>query len=321
MLIVEYDNHAVCSYGSLSPAALTSLPSAVTIGSFDGVHQGHRKIISRMVSIARKRGLRSVVVTFEPHPRRVLKGPVAGPVGLLTTLEEKIELLRSEHVDLFFVVRFTPDFASRSSEDFIRNVLVKVLGAKSIIVGYDHAFGHNRSGTGKTLDSLGQELDFDVEVLDEVLIGNEHFSSTRIRQLLESGMIEEANEFLGFPYMISGRVVEGEKLGRRIGFPTVNLQLSQEEKLLPRAGVYLASTVIDAQRFMVMMNIGVRPTVSSEGRKTVEAHILGYCGNLYGADISFSVLRFIREERKFANLEELKQQLEKDKITVELYCE
>ncbi|NTW68356.1 MAG: bifunctional riboflavin kinase/FAD synthetase [Chlorobiaceae bacterium] len=320
MRIVEYDNHHVCSFGSLSPLDFPAVGSVVTIGSFDGVHKGHRMIIARLVTLARSRQLRSVVVTFEPHPRRVLKGVVSGPLGLLTTLEEKINLLSREGVDLLFVVRFTPDFAQRSSEDFIRNVLVALIGAKSIIIGYDHAFGRDRSGSGITLEHLCGELDFDVEVLDEVLIGDEHFSSTRIRQLLASGLIKEANEFLGSPYMISGVVIDGDKRGREIGFPTVNLQLSDPDKLLPKSGVYYARTELDGRSFRVMMNIGVRPTVSSEGIKTVEAYILGYSGNLYGRHLKFSLFRFIREEEQFASVDELKGQLEKDKKTVELYC-
>jgi len=320
MRIVEYDNDLVCNYGSRSPVDLSCTPSAVTVGSYDGVHTGHRQIIARMAAIARSRYLRSVVVTFEPHPRKVLKGAVSGPLGLLTTFEEKIDLLARETIDLLFVIRFTPDFASRTSDDFIRNVLVKLLGARTIIIGYDHAFGRDRSGSRRTLDYLGLELGFDVEVVEEILMGKEHFSSTRIRRLLEVGKIEEANAFLGYPYMISGRVVDGEKRGRNIGFPTVNLKLSDTDKLLPRPGVYHAQTEVNGRLYNAMMNVGVRPTVSSEGMTTVEANILGYNGDLYGATLRFTLHRFIREERKFSSLEELKMQLEKDKKTVELYC-
>ncbi|MEI8033155.1 MAG: bifunctional riboflavin kinase/FAD synthetase [Chlorobiaceae bacterium] len=320
MRIVEYDNRQVKRYGSPDPVDFPPVASVVTAGSFDGVHKGHRMIIKRVVAVARSQGLRSVVVTFEPHPRKVLKGKVSGPLGLLTTLEEKTELLAAEGVDLLFVIRFTPEFASRSSDDFIRNVMVGMLGAKSIIVGYDHAFGRDRRGSGHTLEQLGMELEVQVEVLDEVTIGNEHFSSTRIRQLLESGKIMEANEFLGSPYVISGKVVEGRKLGREIGFPTVNLELSDPDKLLPRAGVYHARTTIDGKSCTAMMNIGVRPTISADTEKKVEAHILGFSGDLYGTALRFSLLHFIRDECKFASLEALKEQLEKDKKTVELYC-
>ena len=320
MRIVEYDNNHVYSYGSLVPLEFLPIPSVVTVGSYDGVHKGHRMIIARMVAVAESRRLRSVVVTFEPHPRRVLKEAGSASPGLLTTLDEKIDLLAVEGVDLLFVVRFTADFASRSSDDFIRNVLVGLLGAQSVIVGYDHAFGRDRSGGCHTLETLGRELDFNVEVIDEVLIGDEHFSSTRIRTLLESGKIEEANEFLGSPYLLTGTVVHGDKRGRDIGFPTVNLRLSDSNKLLPRAGVYLAQTEINGVSYFAMMNIGVRPTVSTEGIKTVEAHLIGYSGTLYGSLVRFSLLKFIREEKKFSTLEELKIQLEKDKKTVEMYC-
>ncbi len=320
MRIVEYDNGHVCNYGFATPIDFSVTASAVTVGSYDGVHKGHRMIISRMVAIAKQRKLRSVIVTFEPHPRRVLKGAVSGPLGLLTTLDEKIDLLSGEDVDLLFIVRFTPEFASRSSDDFIRNVLVGLLGAKSIVVGYDHAFGRDRSGSGQTLETLGSELGFDVEVVNEVMIGHEHFSSTRIRVLLANGKIEEANEFLGSSYMIGGTVIDGDRRGREIGFPTVNLRLSDPDKLLPRAGVYLAQTVLDGISFMALMNVGIRPTVSPDGKKTVEAHILGYRGTLYGCIIKFKLLKFIRDERKFSSLEELKKQIEKDKKTVELYC-
>jgi riboflavin kinase/FMN adenylyltransferase len=320
MRIIEYNDNHVYNYGSSIPVNFLSEPSAVTVGSYDGVHRGHRKIIARMVAVAQSRSLRSVVVTFEPHPRRVLKGEVSGPLGLLTTLDEKIALLEAECIDLLVLVRFTPDFALRSSDDFIRNFLVGLLGAKSIIVGYDHAFGRDRSGSRATLERLGSELDVAVEVVDEVLIGNEHFSSTKIRRLLEKGMVEEANVFLGSPYMITGSVVVGDKLGREIGFPTVNLKLIDQNKLLPRSGVYLAQTVVEGLPYMALMNIGVRPTVSSADITSLEAHILGYSGDLYGAIIRFSLLRFIREEKKFLNIDELKSQIEKDKKTVELYC-
>jgi riboflavin kinase/FMN adenylyltransferase len=321
MRVVEYDNNSFYNYGLRTPVDCAPVPSAVTVGSYDGVHQGHRTIIARLVAFAQSRGLRSVVVTFEPHPRRVLKGALSGPLGLLTTLDEKIDLLAGEGVDLLVVVRFTPEFAARTSDDFIRNVLVALLGAQSIIVGYDHAFGRDRSGSRETLEQLGRELAVAVEVVDEVLLGNEHFSSTRIRTLLASGMIEEANLFLGSSYMITGTVVHGDERGRAIGFPTVNLALSDTNKLLPRQGVYLAETVINGITYKALMNIGVRPTISADGTTSLEAHLLCYSGNLYGSLIRFTLLKFIREEKRFSSIDALREQLEKDKKTVELYCE
>ncbi|ABL64431.1 bifunctional riboflavin kinase/FAD synthetase [Chlorobium phaeobacteroides] len=321
MLVVEYQNNDVVAYPSGEPVIFSPVPSAVTIGSFDGVHRGHRSIIARMNAIARSRQLRSVVVTFEPHPRRVLSASASPSPLVLSTLDEKVALLTSLDVDLLFVIRFTDAFAARSSEDFIVGVLVKLLCAKSIIVGYDHGFGRNRTGSSETLLHLGKEFGFDVEAITEVKIGNEHFSSTRIRKLLESGNLSDANQFLGYSYIVSGTVVGGDQRGRTIGFPTVNIKPSDPQKLLPHSGVYLAMIELDGISYKAMMNIGVRPTVSQGNEKTVEAHIPGFSGELYGAFLSFRLLVYIREEKKFATIDELKEQLEKDKKTVELYNE
>ncbi|NTU96433.1 MAG: bifunctional riboflavin kinase/FAD synthetase [Chlorobiaceae bacterium] len=320
MVIVEYVNNRICSYGTGTAADLLPSPSAVTVGSFDGIHLGHRRIIAKMLSIARERSLRSVVVTFEPHPRKVLKSEEEASFGLLCSLEEKIGLLSSLDVDLLFIVRFTREFAARSSEDFIRHVLFGILGARNVVVGYDHGFGNRRSGSGKTLSALGGELGFQVEVIDEVRIAGEHISSTRIRKLLESGMIAEANALLGSAYMLSGRVVHGDKRGRLLGFPTVNIELADPDKLLPKSGVYAARTTISGISMKAMLNIGFRPTISADGPRSIEAHILDYNGSLYGNAMLFSLDSFIREERRFASLEELRVQLEKDKKTVESYC-
>jgi len=319
MRIVEYEGGRVRSYPSGRTEAFPSEPSVVTVGAFDGVHCGHRTIISRMVGIARERGLRSVVVTFDPHPRRVLGGELTGPLGLLTTLDEKIGLLREAEVDLLFIVRFTAEFAARSSEEFIRGVLTGLLGARSIVVGYDHGFGRGRSGGGEDLRRLGGELGFEVEVVREVQLEGGHFSSTRIRQLLSEGRVEEANRFLGSRYRLGGTVVRGDGRGRGLGFPTVNLRLSDPHKLLPKPGVYVAEVELEGRPMRAMMNVGVRPTVEDGAAVSVEAHILGWEGSLYGRELSFGLLGFIREERKFPSLGELRLQLEKDKKTVEIY--
>ncbi len=321
MNVVMYDNRQLSAYGNGSLPSLPLHESAVTIGSFDGVHKGHRKIISVMLDIARSRKLTSVVVTFEPHPRRVLTAHAGEPLDILTTLDEKIEQLSSLGVDLLVVVRFTPELAAWSSELFIEEVLVRMLCARNVVVGYDHGFGRNRSGSEKTLSQLGELFSFQVDVVDELRIGSEHFSSTKIRALLRNGSIREANAFLGVPYVVSGRVVNGNQLGRLLGFPTVNLKLPDPQKLLPRPGVYMATTLIDGESYKAMMNIGCRPTVSAECSIAVEAHILGYAGHLYGQDLRFSLHGFIRDEKKFDSLDLLREQLEKDKKTVELFCE
>jgi riboflavin kinase/FMN adenylyltransferase len=321
MHIVEFNGDTVFEHSSGAPVDFPLVFSAVTVGSYDGVHVGHRRIISRMVEVARERKLRSVVVTFEPHPRLVIDAGDNCPLRLLSTLQEKIVHIASVGVDMLFVVRFDRRFSAKSSEDFIRQVLVGLLGAKSVIVGYDHGFGRNRRGSGDTLHQLGHECGFIVEVVDEVCMGNEHISSTRIRELLEKGRIREANTYLGSPYIVSGTVVDGLKRGREIGFPTVNLAIPERCKLLPAQGVYIARTEIDGRPLKVMMNIGLRPTVSRDERVTVEAHVLDYSGDLYGKFLKFHLLDFIREEKQFSSLDELQAQLLEDKKLVELYRE
>jgi riboflavin kinase / FMN adenylyltransferase len=301
------------------PVSLVAEPSAVTIGSFDGLHVGHRKIIGSMIGQARDNGLRSVVVTFEPHPRFVIESSSECPVRLLTTFEEKVLQFRTMPIDLLFVVRFDRQFASKSSEAFIREVLVKMLGARHITVGYDHGFGSKRSGSGRTLHTLGAECGFSVDVVGEVIADGAPVSSTRIRRLLETAQIREANDCLGAPYAISGTVVEGDKIGRTIGFPTVNLALPERCKLLPASGVYVASVEIDGQEYPAMMNIGCRPTVVEDGAVRVEAHIIGFSGELYGRFLILRMLDFIRAEQRFASIDDLKAQLELDKKVVRFY--
>jgi riboflavin kinase/FMN adenylyltransferase len=321
MRVVALQGNTVCDFHSGMPEPLPPVPSAVTVGSFDGLHVGHRKIIGTMIDRARERNLRSVVVTFEPHPRLVLDQSADCPVRLLTTFDEKISQFKAMEIDLLFIVRFDREFASRSSESFIREVLSDMLGARHVIIGYDHGFGSRRSGSGNTLHFLGTECGFSVEVVGEVVVGNEPVSSTRIRELLRSARVREANACLGTQYMISGRVVQGQQRGRKIGFPTANLSLPEPCKLLPAHGVYVARVDIDGHDFPVMMNIGNRPTVSRDGAVTVEAHIIGYSGELYGRLLELRLIDFIRDEKQFDSFEELRAQLELDKISVSLYRE
>lgn len=294
-------------------------PSAVTVGSFDGLHVGHRKIIGTMIDKARQDGLRSVVVTFDPHPRLVLENGSDCQVQLLTTFDEKVAHFRTMQVDLLFVIRFDREFSRKSSADFIRDVLVKMLGARQVTVGYDHGFGSDRSGSGKTLRQLGEEHGFRVEVVGEIIVDGSPVSSTRIRHLLAEGRIREANVCLGTPYTISGKVVKGKRLGHQIGFPTANIELPDRCKHLPAHGVYAARVTIDGRDWPVMMNIGRRPTVEEHGAVTVEAHIVGFSGELYGAVLVLQLLDFIRPEQRFDSIGELKAQLQVDQKKAELY--
>ncbi|NTU52464.1 MAG: riboflavin biosynthesis protein RibF [Chlorobiaceae bacterium] len=319
MRVVVLQGDTVSDPETGSPSVVAPEPSAVTIGSFDGLHVGHRKIIGTMIGDARLKGLRSVVVTFEPHPRLVLDGGSECPVRLLTTFEEKVAQFGSMPIDLLFVIRFDRQFSRISSDSFIREVLSGLLGARLVVVGYDHGFGSNRRGSGQTLHTLGAECGFDVDVVGEVIIDQAPVSSTRIRHLLADGRIREANECLGAPYMISGTVVEGSKLGREIGFPTANLDLPERCKLLPANGVYAAGVTIDGIDYPVMMNIGSRPTVSRDGTVRVEAHIIGFSGDLYGRFLVFRIFDFIRQEQCFGSIEALQAQLLLDKKEVSLY--
>jgi len=312
MRVVLYRDGRVTDYFTGEKVDFEPAPSVVTVGSYDGVHAGHRRIIGKLVDTAAARGLRSVVVTFEPHPRQVVAADSQDPPRLLTLLEEKAMLIESLGVAWLFVVNFDSAFASQSSESFIDSVLIDLIGARRIVIGYDHGFGRNRKGGASTLRRLASKKGFSVDVVDEVRLQAEHFSSTRIRTFLLEGRIREANLFLGAPYMISGEVVHGAKRGRTIGFPTVNLRIGNPDKLLPKNGVYVASIFIEGREYRAMMNIGTRPTVSAKDGPSVEAHILDHEGELYGIKLTFYLLDRLRDEIRFRSIDDLRRQLQKD---------
>lgn len=319
MRIVIYQEPKVTDYHTGEEIVFPQKPSAVTVGSYDGVHAGHRRIIRQMVETASVHGLRSVVVTFEPHPRQVVNRDLSGRLKLLTLLQEKAMLIERLGVEWLFVVKFDNTFAAQSSESFIQRVLLDRIGAKNIVIGYDHGFGRDRKGSVDTLCRMAGQNRFDVKVVDEVRLSSEHFSSTRIRALLQEGRIKEANLFLGSPYLISGEVVHGAKKGRELGFPTVNIRIGSSDKLLPKLGVYIATTVIDGSEFKAMMNIGVRPTVAVDSTPVVEAYILDCSGDLYGKVLTFHLLERLRDEMRFGSFDALQEQLRKDKKMVEQY--
>lgn len=319
MRIVIYREPKVTDYHTGEEIVFSQEPSAVTVGSYDGVHAGHRRIIRQMVETASAHGLRSVVVTFEPHPRQIVNRDPSGRLKLLTLLREKAVLIENLGVEWLFVVKFDSTFAAQSSESFIQRVLLDRIGAKNIVIGYDHGFGRNRKGSVDTLCRMAGQNRFDVKVIDEVRLSSEHFSSTRIRTLLQEGRIKEANLFLGSPYLISGEVVHGAKKGRELGFPTVNIRIGSSDKLLPKFGVYIATTVIDGCEFKAMMNIGVRPTVAVDSVPVVEAYILECSGDLYGKMLTFHLHERLRDEMRFASLDALQEQLKKDKKMVDQY--
>lgn len=314
MQVVRYHNGILTTEGS----PFVPAPSVVTVGSYDGVHMGHRKIIARLKESAREEGWRSVVVTFDPHPRKVVQDGEGVP-GLLTLPEEKEQLLGELGIDILFVISFDEAFARQSSEWFIDELLVAVIGARRMVIGYDHGFGSGRKGSQETLRAMAERDGFTVEVVEEVRLQSQHFSSTRIRELLSEGRVGDANLFLGAPYMVSGEVVHGRALGRKLGFPTVNLALFSREKLLPKSGVYATSVEIEGVERLAMMNIGQRPTLDDGRPVTIEAHILGHEGDLYGQSLVFRLLDRLRDEEQFPSLEALKEQLEVDKKMMEKF--
>ena len=289
----------------------------VTMGSFDGVHKGHVKVIEGLKACARKWQGESVIITFDPHPREVLYPNEKRP-GILTTLAEKAEILAAYGVQHLIVIPFNRELAALSYDDFVRHILVDKIGIKGLVVGYDHRFGKNREGNFDVLKGLAETCHFHIEQ-EEALTANEvHVSSTKIRTALELGDIALVNDFLGYAYSISGEVVHGDKIGRTIGFPTANLKGDDERKLLPAAGVYAVKVSSQGKEYEGMLNVGIRPTVSNSGIVRLETHVFGFDGNLYGEKMTVSLIRRVRGERKFDTLQELSAQLSRDKETVKM---
>lgn len=279
----------------------------VTIGTFDGLHEGHRSIFHRMRQIADRIGGETVVVTFEPHPRLVLSGGTDRPY-LLHSPAEKLEAIEAAGMAKVLVIPFNRDFSLLNSNEFIESVLLKTIRAHTIVIGYDHRFGHNREGG---LEALRRFTDIQVEEIPAFAIDHITVSSTKIRSALQEGDIESASNLLGQPYQISGTVVKGRQLGRTIGFPTANLLPDHPDKLIPENGVYVVEVEVDQVKYPAVMNIGNRPTVEGQHR-TIEAHLLDVDMDVYGKAIRIFLHRRLREERKFPDLDSLKAQIQRD---------
>ena len=286
-----------------------------TTGFFDGVHRGHRLVIERLVSEARKRGDESLVVTMWPHPRAVLQDG-ARELRLLTTLEEKKELLKGLGVDRIEVLDFSRTFASLTAEQFLRDVLQARFGATTLLMGYDNRLGSDRLTAGK-LQPLAENLGIELLELEPLSFrpseASGEISSTMIRKSLEEGKVEEANGMLGYQYPLTGVVVAGNRLGRTIGFPTANMRLYEPLKLVPGRGVYVVDVQVLGRRYRGMANIGLRPTVGGTFT-TIETHILDFDEDIYGLPLTITFLRRLRDEVHFPSLEALKEQLAKDKV-------
>lgn len=298
--------------------------SIITVGTFDGLHLGHKKILDTLVSKGDEVNLRKVVVTFEPHPRLVLKNKDRKQIKLLTSTEEKLTYFRNLGIDAVFIIKFTEDFAKTSAEDFFKNYLIERIGLKFLVIGYDHTFGKDREGNFETVKLLSKKYNFEFIRVDELRISNEIVSSTVIRNLIINKNIEKASVFLGRNYCITGKVIYGDKRGQKLGYPTANLEILDENKLIPPDGVYAVKVFVGRQDFLGMMNIGIRPTVNKSDqvlhntKKYLEVHILDFHGDIYNEIIKVEFIKFIREEKKFDSIEKLINQLELDRKEVEL---
>lgn len=288
--------------------------AVVTSGTYDGVHIGHQKILTRMVEVAKVHNGESVLITFWPHPRMVLNKD-AGFLKLINTMDEKQELLRKIGINHLILIPFTTEFSRTSSEDFIKNILVEAIGTKKLIIGYNHRFGKNREGSFDSLVKDSHKYGFEVEEIPRHEIDHIGISSTIIRQSLINGDIITAEKYLGHSFRIDGLVIHGDKLGSTIGFPTANLQIEEAYKLIPDDGVYAVKVHIDNDIYNGMLNIGYRPTVDGLNRK-IEVHILDFNEKIYDKKICIKFIQKVREERKFESLDHLKEQLEKDKSII-----
>ena len=281
-------------------------PTVITIGTFDGVHLGHQKIIKRVVETAHKNGLLATVFTFFPHPRMIVQHDQQ--LKLIHTLAEKKQFLQSLGVDLLIVQPFDEAFANLSAEAFVSELLVKHLRAQKVIIGYDHHFGKNRTANIDNMRLFGEQYGFSVEEIPVQEVDEVSVSSTKIRQALNEGKVEVAEHYLGVPYSFTGKVVHGLKLGRTIGFPTANLQVEASYKLIPKDGVYAVYSLIEGRKVYGMMSIGKNPTIQGKGA-SIEVYFFDFNQDLYGQDLT---IYFLREERKFSSVSLLKKQIQDD---------
>lgn len=283
-------------------------PSAITIGTFDGVHVGHKKIIENLIE--KSNGLSTTLLTFFPHPRMVLQQDSG--IKLINTIEERIQLLDKTGLDTLIVYPFSKEFSRLTAKDFVRDLLIDRLNLKKIIIGYDHRFGRNRTANIDDLREFGEALDFEVAEIEAKEIDDVTISSTKIRRALNEGDIKTANAYLGYEFMLTGVVTSGKGLGKTINFPTANIHIKETYKLIPKQGVYVVKSTIEDRMVFGMMNIGTNPTV--EGKtQTIEVHFFDFSEDIYDQNIQVALLARLRDEQKFDSVAQLQQQLQKDK--------
>lgn len=288
--------------------------AAITIGTFDGVHTGHHAILEQLKEEADRFGGEAVVITFDPHPRRILN--IDQAPALLTTMEERIERFEKIGIDHLVIIPFDQAFSEMTADGYVTNFLVRLFRPTVIVIGYDHRFGKGRIGDYNLLAEMGKIHQYEVKQIPQKLLNDAQISSTAIRQALTAGDISKANELLGYPYQLEGTVIEGDKLGRKLGFPTANLSITLSEKLIPATGVYAVYAQLlnneTSNLLMGMMNIGYRPTVNGKERR-IEVNLFNFDEQIYGSTLRVSILVFIRNEMKFSDLDQLVNQLTRDK--------
>ncbi len=288
----------------------------VTIGTFDGVHFGHQKIIEKLVTEAKKEGKKSVLLTFFPHPRMVLQKDAS--LELLNTIEERSNLLEKTGLDYLIIHPFSKAFSRTTALEFVRDILVNQLNISKLIIGYDHHFGKNREGNITQLTEYSHLYDFNVEEIPAQDIDDVSVSSTKIRRALHEGNLKTANNYLGYHFMLNGKVVNGKKIGGKIGYPTANINIKETYKLIPKMGVYVVQSFLKNDLVFGMMNIGNRPTVNGT-HQTIEVHFFDFNEDLYGQNLTIELCYFLRDEKKFDSLELLIHQLKKDEHTARNY--
>ncbi|WP_333876245.1 bifunctional riboflavin kinase/FAD synthetase [Flavobacterium sp.] len=300
------------------PSFAAEKPTVVTIGTFDGVHLGHRKILEQLIYSAKASDSESLVLTFFPHPRMVLQQGTE--MKQLNTMAEKTALLESLGIDHLVIHPFDKEFSRLTAEEFVRDVLVNTFKVQKIIIGHDHRFGRNRTADINDLVAFGAEFGFEVAQISAQQINEVSVSSTKIRTALEEGHVTLANQYLGYPYSLTGTVTQGKQLGRTIGYPTANIAIAEEYKLIPQNGVYIVQSTINGTTVNGMMNIGTRPTVDGT-TQTIEVHFFDFNENLYRQNLTVSILERMRAEQKFESLDALKSQLAEDQRQAKAYFE
>lgn len=285
--------------------------TVLTLGTFDGIHLGHQQIIKRVIECSEENKLRNLIITFHPHPRKVINPEMQ--LKLLTTNEEQINILEKLGVQNLFIINFTKEFSQLTPDEFIKNYLVDKIGLSRIVIGYDHHFGKGRGGDVEFLLAAGKKYDFEILQIQPFIIDDEPVSSTKIRAALEAGDINKVNKMLGRYYSFSGVVVEGDKRGRELGYPTANIKLSDEDKMLPQIGIYAVLVEIDGIEHKALLSIGKRPTFYNDGKVVPEVYIYDFNNDIYGKEIKVNLIQKLRGEEKFNSAEELIRQMNIDK--------